>query len=69
MNPARFVRPLSSEQASALEQLHRTGRSHRVRQRAHVVLLSAKTYTLERIADVLADEREQLATTGLLIQL
>ena len=63
MGHQRFVSPLSLEQKQALEQLHRTGRSHRVRQRAHAVLLSAKGYTLDQIADVLDIERDAVSRT------
>ena len=52
MNHARFVSALSEEARQQLDGLHRTGRSHRVRQRAPAVCLSAKGYTLDQIADV-----------------
>ena len=63
MNHQRFVRPLSPEHKQALEQLHRLGRSHRVRQRAHAVLLSAQSYTLDQIADVLRIDRDAVSRT------
>jgi transposase len=63
MNHQRFVAPLSEEQRRGLAGLHRTGRSHRVRQRAHALLLSAKGYTLDEIAEVLAVDRDALART------
>lgn len=63
MNHQRFASPLSGEQAPALALLHRAGRSHRVRQRAHAVLLSAKGYTLDQIADVLAVDRDAVSRT------
>ena len=63
MNHARFVSALSEEEPRQLEGLWRTGRSHRVRQRAHAVLLSAKAYTLDQIADVLAVDRDAVSRT------
>ena len=63
MSQPRFVLPLSEEARRQLEGLHRTGRSHRVRQRAHAVLLSAKGYTLDQIADVLDVDRDAVSRT------
>lgn len=63
MNHPRFVGPLSVEQEQALEHVYRTGRSHRVRQRAHAVGLSAKGYTLDEIADVLGIDRDAVSRT------
>ena len=63
MNHQRFVRPVSPEHQQALELLQRTGRSHRVRHRAHAILLSAKGYTLDQIADVLAVDRDAVSRT------
>jgi transposase len=57
----RFVTPLSPEQQQSLEQLHRAGCSHRVRQRAHAVLLSAQGYTLDEAADVLRVDRDAVS--------
>lgn len=63
MNHQRFVDALSEEARRQLEGLWRTGRSHRVRERAHAVLLSAKAYTLDQIADVLAVDRDAVSRT------
>lgn len=63
MNHQRFVSALSEEGQRQLEGLWRTGHSHRVRQRAHAVLLSAKGYTLDQIADVLAVDRDAVSRT------
>jgi transposase len=51
------------EQKQALEQLHRAAGSHRVRQRAHAVLLSAKGYTLDEAADALGVDRDAVSRT------
>ena len=50
----KFVSALSDDQKASLEQLHRQGSVHRLRQRAQAVLLSAKGFTLEQLA-VLCD--------------
>ena len=63
MSHQRFVSALSEEERGQLDGLHRTGRSHRVRQRAHAVRLSAKGYTLDQIADVLEVDRDAVART------
>ncbi len=63
MSQPRFVSPLSEETRQQLNGLHRTGRSHRVRQRAHAVRLSAKGYTLDQIADVLDVDRDAVSRT------
>ena len=63
MNHPRFVAALSEEGQRQLEGLWRSGRSHRVRQRAHAVRLSAKGYTLDQIADVLEVDRDAVSPT------
>lgn len=63
MNHARFVSALSEEARRQLEGLWRTGRSHRVRERAHAVLLSAKSYTLDQVANVLDVDRDAVSRT------
>jgi len=49
----KFVSALTHTDKDALTHLHSAGPTHRQRQRAQAVLLSAKGYTLEQIADVL----------------
>ena len=63
MNHLRFVSALSKEEQRQLEGLWRTGRSHRVRERAHAVRLSAKGYTLDQIADVMEVDRDAVSRT------
>ena len=46
----KFVSALSDAQRASLEQVHRHGSVHRLRQRAQAVLLSAKGFTLEQLA-------------------
>ena len=63
MNHQRFVSALSEEEQRQLEGVWRGGRSHRARQRAHAVRLSAKGYTLDQIADVLEVDRDAVSRT------
>lgn len=52
------MRPLSSEEQVTLEQLHRTGTSHRERVRAQAVFLSAKGFDLETLAVIFVVDRD-----------
>ena len=61
MGQRRAAPSLSLEQQQGLEGLHRRGCSHRVRQRAHAVLLSAKGYSLDQAADVLGVDRDAVS--------
>jgi transposase len=54
----RTVRPLSNEEQTSLEQLHRSGSSHRERVRAHAILLSAKDFDLETLALIFSVDRD-----------
>ncbi len=63
MSQQRFVSALSEEEGRQLEELWRAGRSHRARQRAHAVRLSARGYTLDQIADVLEVDRDAVSRT------
>ena len=63
MSQQRFVTALSEEERRQLEDLHRAGRSHRVRQRAHALLLSAQGYTLDQAADILRVDRDAVSRT------
>jgi len=46
----KFISPLSDADRTALEQAHRTATTHRERQRAQALLLSAKGFTLGQLA-------------------
>lgn len=62
----KFVCALTDRDKEALTHLHSAGPTHRQRQRAQAVLLSAKGYTLTQIADVLNISR--VAVSGCLDQ-
>ena len=57
----KLVRALSQSETQALHQLHKNGSTHRQRQRAHALLLSAKGYTLEQLADIFDVDRDTLS--------
>ena len=57
----KFVQPLTQTETQALQQLHKTGPTHRERQRAHALLLSAKGYTLDQLADIFDLDRDTLS--------
>lgn len=45
----------------SLEQLHRTGKSHRERVRAHAILLSAKGFDVETLAVIFGVDRDTVS--------
>jgi len=57
----KFVQPLTEPQRTRLAQVHKTARTHRERQRAHAVLLSAKGYTLDHLADIFEADRDTVS--------
>src|SRR5918911_226843 len=56
--PTRFIKALSQEQRSALNHLTRNHPSYRTRTRAHAILLSARRYSINQIADIFSVDRE-----------
>lgn len=53
MSAAKFVQPLSQDQRTDLETLHRSGRTYRQRLRAQAILLSADGFKLPQIRNIL----------------
>jgi transposase len=58
----RFIKSLSQEQQRALNQLMRNHPSHRTRTRAHAILLSARRYSINQIADIFSVDRETVTS-------
>ncbi len=54
----RYVRPLTDEERSALEALHRQGHIHFERRRAHFILLSASGHHLKASATLVGMSRK-----------
>ena len=59
---SKFVGNLSDEQQAALEQIYRSGKTHRERQRAHAVLLSAAGHSLEQLATIFGTDRDTVSS-------
>ena len=57
----KFVQPLTGGQEAALQDVFKNGSSHRQRQRSQAVLLSAKGYTLDLLADILEADRDTIS--------
>lgn len=59
---SKFVSELSSDQQAALEHAYRSGKTHRERQRAQAVLLSASGQSLEQLASIFATDRDTVSS-------
>lgn len=57
----KFIGELPAEQQQELQLLMKTSPIHRVRQRAHAVLLSARGYTIEMLADIFSVHRNTIS--------
>lgn len=57
----KFVRALDPDTARELRRLHQESSSRRVRWRAHAVLLSAKGYSIDQIADIYETDRDAVS--------
>lgn len=58
--PTKFVNPLSEKQRQDLYQLMKTG-NEPVRRRAHAILLSARGYQVDQIADIYEVDRDTVS--------
>jgi transposase len=59
----RFVRPLSSEERTGLEELHQRGRTHDERRRAQFILFSAAGHDLRHSAQLVGMSRKTAGRT------
>jgi transposase len=57
----KYVSSLTPEIQGQLEQLVKQGRTHRVRQRAHALLLSARQYSIDTLADIFSVHRNTVS--------
>lgn len=57
----RFVEPLTSKEKEHLQRLWKTGQAPRIRQRAHAVLLNAKGYKIDTLADIFEVDRDTVS--------
>ena len=58
----KFISSLNDEQRQHLTRLMKTSTTFRVRQRAHAILLSAKGYSLDQLADIFEADRDTISS-------
>jgi transposase len=61
MNRKKYASSLSSAQQSELQTLIKTSPDHRVRQRAHVIMLSGRNYSINTLADIFSVHRNTIS--------
>lgn len=59
--PTKFVKPLRAEQREELQAVMKSAAPQRKRMRAHAVLLSARHYSLDQIADIYQVDRDRVS--------
>lgn len=59
--PTKFVNPLTEAQQQRLQEIQKADPAHRTRMRAHAVLLSARGYSLDQIADIYQQDRDRVS--------
>src|SRR4029434_175583 len=60
--PTRFIASLTEAQRAELNEVMRSHPNARTRMRAHAVLLSARGYAIDRIADIYEVDRDSVST-------
>ena len=56
----KFVKPLSQDDINQLKELIKTSTTFRMRQRAHAILLRAKRYKIDTLADIFDVDRDTM---------
>lgn len=59
--PTKFVKPLTDEQRQQLTEIMKSQAPQRTRMRAHAVLLSARRYSIDQIADIYQADRDRVS--------
>jgi transposase len=59
--PTKFVKPLTAAQREQLQAILKSSAPQRTRMRAHAVLLSARRYSLDQIADIYQVDRDRVS--------
>jgi transposase len=57
----KFVKPLSQDDINQLKELIKSSTTFRMRQRAHAILLSAKRYKIDMLADIFDVDRDTMS--------
>ena len=60
MRPQRFIRKLTKKEHQEIENLYRKGHSNRVRKRAQAIRLSAMSYTIPQISEILGCNQQSI---------
>lgn len=59
--PGKFVKELSESQVARLREIYKTDPHWRTRQRAQAILLSARGYSLNQLADLFEIDRDRIS--------
>lgn len=57
----KFIPELTDEEQEYLQELHKSSSVHRVRERAHAILLSSRGYTIDALADIFTAHRNTVS--------
>ena len=57
----RFVPVLSEKEGAELRRLYREGATHRLRQRAHAILLSGRGWRVDALAELFESDRDTVS--------
>jgi len=59
--PTKYVKPLTAEQREQLKEIMKSSAPQRKRMRAHAILLSARRYSIDQIADIYQADRDRVS--------
>jgi transposase len=59
--PTKFVKLLTDEQCAQLKEIMKSAAPQRKRMRAHAILLSARRYSIDQIADIYQVDRDRVS--------
>lgn len=61
LNRMKFIENITTSEKEALKEMMKNGDCHRMRIRAHAILLSAKRYKIEQIAGIFNVDRDTVS--------
>jgi transposase len=59
--PSKFVKELTDQQHTRLQEIYKTDAQWRTRQRAQAILLSARSYSVNQLADLFEIDRDRIS--------
>ena len=59
--PTKFVRDLTEEQKNGLQAIMKSNAPQRKRMRAHAILMSARRFSIDQIADIYEVDRDRVS--------